>query len=321
MTLHSPTDRLFLIMANDSSLPLTSLGVISEPDLLCTSDAEILEGFSDQGVAQTDENITKIKCPPLKLLQPSSVRKPNISSYILSTSASSAQADLLTASSPIAAISESESVNLIPNNVPSTSKISAFPSNSGVQPTSASTSIQDTNFKAKTRARKRRKELLKKINDAIIEIKMAPHKPRKSTPEQDSEDMVEYYPEEFDPDGYVQKYYNIGEYKNVITPTYYKNAKNQNWLLRQKSPNSLTREAIASSNRPKSIGGVYSPGKAAQGVKAIPIGSTKCAASVRQRSDLWCFMVLDLMKLHLSPYILTRLFGTAEPIASSVAQD
>ncbi|GFY14787.1 uncharacterized protein TNCV_648301 [Trichonephila clavipes] len=235
-------------------------GVISEPDLLCTSEAEILEGFSDQGVVQkynlearkllappisqsyaqatklsklsattqTDENITKIKCPPLKLLQPSSLPKPNVSPYIPSTSASSAQANLLTSSSPIAAISEYESVNPIPNNVPSTSNISAFPSNSGVQPTSASTSIQDTKLKAKTRARKREKEQLKKINDAIIEIKMAPHKPRKSTPEQDSEDedMIEYNPDEFDPDDYVQKYYNIGEHKSVITPTCYKNAKN-----------------------------------------------------------------------------------------------
>ncbi|GFW40041.1 hypothetical protein TNCV_5117241 [Trichonephila clavipes] len=187
-------------------------GVISESDLLCTSDAEILEGFSEQGVVQTDENITKIKCPPLKLLQPSSLPKPIKSPYIPSTSAYSAQADLLTSSSPIVAISESESVNPIPKNVPSTSNISAFPSNSGVQPTFASTSIQDTKLKAKTRARKRKKELLKKMNDAIIEIKMAPHKPRKSTPEQDSkdEDMIEYNPVEFDPGDYVQKYYNIG---------------------------------------------------------------------------------------------------------------
>ncbi|GFW43025.1 hypothetical protein TNCV_1474211 [Trichonephila clavipes] len=128
----------------------------------------------------------------------------------------------LTSTSPIAAISEFEPVNPIPNNVPSTSNISAFPSNSGVQPTSASTSIQDAKQKAKTRARKRKKELLKKMNDAIIEIKMAPHKPRKSTPEQDSEDedMIEY-----DPDEYVQEYYNIGEYTSVITPTCYKNVK------------------------------------------------------------------------------------------------
>ncbi|GFS92657.1 hypothetical protein TNCV_1160991 [Trichonephila clavipes] len=54
---------------------------------------------------------------------------------------------------------------------------------------------------------------------------MTPHKPRKSTPEQDSsdEDMVEYNPDEFDPDEYVQKHYNIGEYTSVITPTCYKN--------------------------------------------------------------------------------------------------
>ncbi|GFW65836.1 hypothetical protein TNCV_586621 [Trichonephila clavipes] len=64
---------------------------------------------------QTDENITKIKCPPLKLLQPSSLPKINISPYIPSTSASSAQADLLTSTSPIAAISESEPVNAIHN--------------------------------------------------------------------------------------------------------------------------------------------------------------------------------------------------------------
>ncbi|GFV47275.1 uncharacterized protein TNCV_4829311 [Trichonephila clavipes] len=164
---------------------------------------------------QTDENITKIKCLPLKSLQqPSSLPKPNISPSIPSTSTSSAQADLLISTSPIATISESESVNPIPNNAPSTSNISAFPSNSGVQPTSASASMQDTKLKANTRARKRKKELLKKINDAIIEIKMAPHKPRKSTPEQDSEDedMIEYNPEEFNPDDYVQKYYNIGKY-------------------------------------------------------------------------------------------------------------
>ncbi|GFW26546.1 uncharacterized protein TNCV_1164801 [Trichonephila clavipes] len=139
----------------------TCHGVISELDLLTIPDVEILEGFSGQTVIQTDENITKIKCPPLKLLQqPSSFphTKPNISPSIPSTSASSAQADLLTSTSPIADISESKPVNPIPNNVPSKSNISAFPSNSGVQPTSASTFIQDSKQKAKTRARKREKK-------------------------------------------------------------------------------------------------------------------------------------------------------------------
>ncbi|GFW62626.1 uncharacterized protein TNCV_1886731 [Trichonephila clavipes] len=87
----------------------SSRGVISEPDLLCTSDAEILEEFSDQDVVQP-----KLAFAPLN---------PIITSH---------QADLLTSSSPIAAISESEPVNPTPNNVPSTSNISAFPSNSGV---------------------------------------------------------------------------------------------------------------------------------------------------------------------------------------------
>ncbi|PRD25790.1 UNVERIFIED_CONTAM: hypothetical protein NCL1_39894 [Trichonephila clavipes] len=104
---------------------------------------------------QIDENITKIKCPPLKILQrPSSLPKSNISSSIPSVSVSSAQADLLTSTSPKAAIiSESEPVNAIPNNVPSTSNPT---------PVVQSTSIQDAKQKAKTRARKRKKELLKK---------------------------------------------------------------------------------------------------------------------------------------------------------------
>ncbi|GFX77433.1 hypothetical protein TNCV_2956301 [Trichonephila clavipes] len=52
---------------------------------------------------QTDENITKIKCPPLKLLQPLiSLPKPNISSIIsVSTSSSFTQAQLLPSTSSI----------------------------------------------------------------------------------------------------------------------------------------------------------------------------------------------------------------------------
>ncbi|GFU82661.1 uncharacterized protein TNCV_2900021 [Trichonephila clavipes] len=56
--------------------------------------------------AQTDENITKIKCPPLKLLQPlSPLPKPNtsLSTPAVSTSSSSTQAQLLPPASSIAA--------------------------------------------------------------------------------------------------------------------------------------------------------------------------------------------------------------------------
>ncbi|GFV01465.1 hypothetical protein TNCV_2960591 [Trichonephila clavipes] len=103
-----------------------------------------------------------------------------------------AQAVLLTSTSPIAAIPESEPVNPILNNVPFTCNISAFPSNSGVQPTSVLRQYRMLN-KKQNRARKSKKELLIKMNDAIIEIKMAPHKPRKSTPDQNSsdEDMID----------------------------------------------------------------------------------------------------------------------------------
>ncbi|GFV21277.1 uncharacterized protein TNCV_4323171 [Trichonephila clavipes] len=130
-------------------------GVISEPDLLCTSDAEILEGFSDQGVVQIRRLLLKKDADiiPTKhiILTFNSPKLPT------TIKAGYLNSDLLTSTSPIAVISESEPVNPVPNNVPSTSNISAFPSNSGVQPTSASTSIQDTKLKAKTRARKRKK--------------------------------------------------------------------------------------------------------------------------------------------------------------------
>ncbi|GFV21278.1 hypothetical protein TNCV_4323181 [Trichonephila clavipes] len=81
---------------------------------------------------------------------------------------------------------------------------------------------------------------------------MAPHKPRKSTPEQDSEDedMIEYNPDEFDPDDYVQKYYNIGEYKSVITPTCYKNLKNSIHHVTEKKSLNLYRLGVR--NRPTS---------------------------------------------------------------------
>ncbi|GFX15616.1 14 kDa zinc-binding protein [Trichonephila clavipes] len=64
--------------------------------------AQATKSLKVSATTQTDKNITKIKCPPLKLLQPSSLPKPNISPsiyiyiYSFTTSASSVQADLLT---------------------------------------------------------------------------------------------------------------------------------------------------------------------------------------------------------------------------------
>ncbi|GFW11650.1 uncharacterized protein TNCV_42851 [Trichonephila clavipes] len=98
---------------------------------------------------QTDENITKIKCPPLNLLRPLfSLPKSNtsISTPAFSTSSSSTQAQLLPSTSSIAAIvSEPQPPILVSNAVLSTINniftpiesspiVSASSSNSGVQP-------------------------------------------------------------------------------------------------------------------------------------------------------------------------------------------
>ncbi|GFU08301.1 RNase H domain-containing protein [Trichonephila clavipes] len=106
----------------------TFLGVISEPDLATTSEAEILDRFSDQGViqvartsttpttTQTDENITKIVCPPLKLRQPFiSTRNRTISSSVLAVikSSTSIQAQIVPSTSSLI-VTSSESQPPIP---------------------------------------------------------------------------------------------------------------------------------------------------------------------------------------------------------------
>ncbi|GFV12509.1 hypothetical protein TNCV_2164961 [Trichonephila clavipes] len=79
--------------------------------------------------------------------------KPNISisTLVISTSSSSTQAQLLPSISAI------PPMNPIPNNNPSTSNISAFLSSSGVRPSSASPSIQDTKQKTITRLKKEKR--------------------------------------------------------------------------------------------------------------------------------------------------------------------
>ncbi|GFW14831.1 uncharacterized protein TNCV_1562941 [Trichonephila clavipes] len=102
----------------------SSRGVISETDLLCASEAEILEGFADQSVTQltqtyaqatkpspistttqTDPNITNILCPPLQYLKPVSSENPmpSTSSSVstICTSCSSTQENLLPSPSAI----------------------------------------------------------------------------------------------------------------------------------------------------------------------------------------------------------------------------
>ncbi|GFW06955.1 hypothetical protein TNCV_1539341 [Trichonephila clavipes] len=116
----------------------SSRGVISEPDLIFTPETEILEEFSGQGViqvtklstttttTQTDENITKIVCPPLKLLQPLvSVPKPTISSSVaaVNKSSTSTQAELVPSTSlvTVASPSISQPPNSVIDTAPTTS--------------------------------------------------------------------------------------------------------------------------------------------------------------------------------------------------------
>ncbi|GFX05945.1 uncharacterized protein TNCV_759811 [Trichonephila clavipes] len=153
-------------------------GVISEPDLLSTPESEILEApqlsqtyaevakpSTVTSTAQTDKNITQIKCPPLQLLQPLlSVPQPDKSNSV-STLSSATQADLLPSTSSIAA-TVSGPPHLIPvSNIllfttsnmftpiePSSSIISASLSNLSIQPPSAS-STQNLKKKSKPRDR------------------------------------------------------------------------------------------------------------------------------------------------------------------------
>ncbi|GFT26341.1 hypothetical protein TNCV_263871 [Trichonephila clavipes] len=67
-------------------------------------------------------------------------------------------------------------------------------SNSVIQPPFAS-NIQDTKKISKVRARKRKKEILKKMKDTVFEIKMAQHRPRKPASVEyttDEEDTIVY---------------------------------------------------------------------------------------------------------------------------------
>ncbi|GFT51587.1 hypothetical protein TNCV_4626061 [Trichonephila clavipes] len=68
-------------------------------------------------------------------------------------------------------------------------------SQSVIQPPSDSNTVQDAKKLAKARSRKRKKELLKKMKEAIIEIKMNPHRPKKPVSDEyttDEEEMIVY---------------------------------------------------------------------------------------------------------------------------------
>ncbi|GFW33156.1 hypothetical protein TNCV_2110841 [Trichonephila clavipes] len=173
---------------------------------------------------QTDDSITKIVCPPLKLLQPlTSVPKPTMPSKIptVTKSSTSTEAQLLPSASSAAATS-SQSQPPVPFGITtssasislSTSTKTMFTALSNEMHPSAietttSNSIPSTitspvsqASKQKSRRKKRNPETTCNVAAPTvkpkIEIKMAPHKPRKSSPipDTDDEDMIVYDMEE-----------------------------------------------------------------------------------------------------------------------------
>ncbi|GFV44867.1 uncharacterized protein TNCV_1340751 [Trichonephila clavipes] len=216
----------------------SSLGVISEPDLLYTSEAAVLEGVvSDQGVVQVRRNTLKkdTRIVPTKHLiltfnspkLPTNIKagylnsinnpdsKPTISSSVaaINKSSTSTQAELVpsTSSVTVASPSKSQPPNSIIDTAPTTSNslsISAASSSStacSVLETTTTisntipTTSQDANQTSKPRRKKRPPKNQSNTIKPKIEIKTAPHRPRKSGPTEyttDEEDMIIYDVEE-----------------------------------------------------------------------------------------------------------------------------
>ncbi|GFV51387.1 hypothetical protein TNCV_3465141 [Trichonephila clavipes] len=77
----------------------------------------------------------------------------------------------------------------------SSSIIPTSSSQSVIQPPSDSNTVQDAKKLAKARSRKRKKELLKKMKEAIIDIKMNLYRPKKPASDEyttDEEEMIVY---------------------------------------------------------------------------------------------------------------------------------
>ncbi|GFV46495.1 uncharacterized protein TNCV_3233821 [Trichonephila clavipes] len=183
-------------------------GVISESDLLCASETEILEGLSDQGVTQCQRfghsqtscrgqltcsrcasvehsstdctlepkcvNCTQSRpsdskiCPKWKLekqIQEIKVNKnisyPEAPELLPSTSSTEVTVSEPQPPIPVSSDAHSTTYNMI-TPVGSSSVMSASSFVSGIQHPSESSTIPDLKQNAKTRARKRKKELLKK---------------------------------------------------------------------------------------------------------------------------------------------------------------
>ncbi|GFY04682.1 uncharacterized protein TNCV_419381 [Trichonephila clavipes] len=239
------------VIKTNRNIPYVEARKLIAPQL-SQSYAQVTEPSTTTTTKQTDENITKIVCLPLKLLQPLKlVPKPTISSSVpaVNKSSTSIQAEILPSTSSVTVISPSKSQpsNSVMDTAPITSNslsISAESSSSTACPvlettTSTSNTIpatsQDTNQISKPRRKKRPPKNQSSSIKPKIEIKMFPHRPRKSAPTEyttDEEVMIVYDVEdEPDPNpkyvlnmnGYTYKGELVSEPKRAFIRYYFKN--------------------------------------------------------------------------------------------------
>ncbi|GFV37043.1 uncharacterized protein TNCV_2381901 [Trichonephila clavipes] len=188
--------------------------------------AQATKSSSTNNYTQTDENITKIKCPPLQLLPPlSSVPQPNAYLSIPSVSTSSSYANIL----PSASLSSIKPTIQIESQLPDPIYSAAAPDNSlntsasslsaetcpvptisnkfaALQPSVPLSDLQllhpIANFLLHLKSHRMLKRIQKMEENAQkpeIEIKMAKHKPKKSGPTEyttDDECLIMYDVEE-----------------------------------------------------------------------------------------------------------------------------
>ncbi|GFV25509.1 uncharacterized protein TNCV_1147791 [Trichonephila clavipes] len=175
--------------------------------------AQVAKSITVNSSSQTDETITKIVCPPLKLLQPLiTISKPNMSPSVPAVikSSTSTQAELVPSTSSVTVASPSKK-SQPPNSVIACSVLETTTTTSNTIPTIS----QDTTQTSKPRRKKRPPKNQSNTIKPKIEIKTAPHRSRKPAPTEystDEEDMIVYDVED-EPE--LTPKYNISEHSNA----------------------------------------------------------------------------------------------------------
>ncbi|GFV77838.1 uncharacterized protein TNCV_4674321 [Trichonephila clavipes] len=193
------TEKEIQVIKTNRNIPYVEARKLITPQL-SQSYAQVTKLSTTTTTTQTDENITKIVCPPLKLLQPLvSVPKPTISSSVAAVTkpSSSTQTQLLPSASFVTVPSLSESQPSIPliDTAPTTSNnLSVLEPTTTISNTIPATS-QDANQTSKPRRKKRPPKNQSNTIKPKVEIKTAPHRLRKSGHTEyttDEEDMIIY---------------------------------------------------------------------------------------------------------------------------------